>query len=122
MVKGRLRQIAAADVAQDARSARDRILDMARAAAARSEPRRRQAIMGLMRERYRSVLSAADPRAGDLPCTEAEVFYAGYGDGTGREYWGAWLFPGKATADQVAWLIAVHASCSAEEFDRVRVQ
>ena len=105
---------------QDTRSDRDRILAMARAAAAFPEPYRRQSVMGLMRDRYRSVLSAADPRAGDFPCTEAEVFYAGYGDATGRDYWSAWFFPGKANANQVAWLIAAHASRSDEEFERVR--
>jgi hypothetical protein len=109
-------------MSEEARSDRDRILDMARAASAFPEPQRRRAIMGLMRERYRSVLSAADSLAGDLPCTEVEVFNAGYGDATGRGYWDAWLFPGKATANELAWLIAVHASCSAEEFERVKKQ
>jgi hypothetical protein len=106
----------------DARTNRELILGMAGSSAALPEPHRRRAVMGLMRERYRSVLSAADPRVNELPCTEAEVFYAGYGDATGREYWSAWLFPGKATADQLAWLIAAHASRSAEEFERVRKQ
>ncbi len=100
----------------------ERIATMAKVAAALPEPHRRQSVLGLMRERYRSILSATDPRAGELPCTEAEVFYAGYGDANGREYWSAWLFPGKATADQIAWLIAAHASCSAEQFERVRAQ
>jgi len=100
----------------------ERIATMAKAAAALPEPHRRQSVLGLMRERYRSILSAADPRADKLPCTEAEVFYAGYGDAAGREYWSAWLFPGRANADQVAWLIAAHASCSAEQFERVRAQ
>ena len=110
-------------MSEDAHTDRERILAMAKAAATLPEPYRRQAVMGLMRERYRVTLEQAT--AGlqiDPPCTEAEVFYAGYGDATGREYWSAWLFPGKATADQLAWLIATHASCSAEEFERVRKQ
>lgn len=103
------------------RTDRARILAMASSAGALPEPHRRRAIMGLMRERYRLILSAADPRMLGLPCTEAEVFYAAYSDAGGRDYWAAWLFPGKATAEQLVWLLAAHISRSAEEFERVRV-
>jgi hypothetical protein len=97
----------------------ERILDMATAAAAFHEPFRRQAIMGLMHDRFRWIPSAADPRADQpLCCTEAEVFYAGYGDETGSEYWKDWL-SGDLTVE-LARILAAHTSRSAEEFDHVR--
>lgn len=101
------------------RTDRERILDMATAAAALHEPFRRQAIMGIMHDRFRWIPSAADPRADQPPCCkEAEVFYAGYGDATGREYWSAWI-SGDLTVE-LERVLAAHTSRSVEEFDHVR--
>jgi hypothetical protein len=114
-----------AGAVQDPRTDRERILDLAKAAGALPEPFRRQAIMGLMRERYRQPIpSAIDPRTEQPPPpTEAAVFYAGCGDASGREYWSNWLFPRKATeaaADQLAGLLAAHIMRSNEEYEPFR--
>jgi hypothetical protein len=97
---------------KESRSDRERILDMARAAAALPEPSRRQRIAGLMHERLISRAEAS--------VTAEEVFYAGYGDAPG-DYWCAWLFPGKSTADGLASLIAAATSSSDQEYRRAKV-
>lgn len=109
----------------DTRTDRERISAMARAAAALPEPYRRRAVMGLLRERYRQRLPAegATVMHAEQPpcCSEAEVFYDAYGDETGREYWAAWLFPGKVAPVELARLLAAHISRGVQEFEHVRM-
>ena len=96
------------------------ILAMAAAAAAFPEPFRRYAVLGLLRERFRQTIGdATTGRPVEPSCRGAEVFFAAYGDVTGRAFWRAWLFPGNATADWLASLLAVHVSRSEAEFEHV---
>jgi hypothetical protein len=110
---------------EDTRSIRDRMLAQAAAAAKFPEPKRRWAVLGLMRQRFQpQTIGEAVQQAQDLAegketsashCTEDEVFEAAYGDASGRDYWDAWLFEGRPV-EELAKLLAAHCAASEHEF------
>jgi hypothetical protein len=93
---------------------REQILGMARAAAALPEPARRRTVLAIMRERGRWIALGTD--AGSEPT----VLYEACGDAGGRAYWSAWLFPGKATATDLARLLSAHAAHGEAAFLRLQ--
>ena len=100
----------------DPRTARERLLKMA--AAARQLPRaqRRRTVMRLMHETYcRPIVAATARQEPDLRCSVAEIFYAAYGDGTGREYWAAWMVV-TLSERELATLLATHTASNERQF------
>lgn len=73
------------------RPKREGLLARATHASQFPEPQRRWTVLSLIHERYRTPLKELGALAGDLGCTEAELFLAAYGDPEGRYYWAGWL-------------------------------
>jgi hypothetical protein len=87
-----------------------------------TEPRKRWAVMGLIRDRFRW------RRLGDglfmpagfaPPYSEADIFEHSYGDTGGADYWDAWLSRPE-TAATWATLLATHVAWDEDSFERCR--
>jgi hypothetical protein len=96
------------------RSSRDRLLATAEAASGFDEPGRRFAVLGLIKDRWRS-FGATCPKP-PLICTEGEIFTLSYGDPSGSKYWLAWLFE-PLQKSELANTIAAATTTSPCEWD-----